>query len=61
MYINNTDLFPVSSCILLCTDLHSRAVQSSVLTVESTCTQHTVKPQTANSLISPDVNHFLPS
>ncbi|CAI9586284.1 unnamed protein product [Staurois parvus] len=36
--------------------LHSRAIQSSVLTVESTQTQHTVNP-----LIAPHVNPFLPS
>ncbi|CAI9606522.1 unnamed protein product, partial [Staurois parvus] len=54
LYVNNTVLSPVSSCTLFCMALHSTAIQSSVLTVEST--QHTVNP-----LIAPHVNPFLPS
>ncbi|CAI9553088.1 unnamed protein product [Staurois parvus] len=41
--------------------LRSRAIQNSVLTVESTHTQHTVKHHTVNPLIAPHVNPFLPS
>ncbi|CAI9557021.1 unnamed protein product, partial [Staurois parvus] len=39
--------------------LHSRAIQSSVLTVKHT--QNTVKQHTVNPLVTPDVNPFLPS
>ncbi|CAI9621243.1 unnamed protein product [Staurois parvus] len=41
--------------------LDSRAMQSSVLTVKHTHTQHTVKQHTVNLLIVPHVNPFLPS
>ncbi|CAI9547770.1 unnamed protein product, partial [Staurois parvus] len=47
-----TDLFPVSSCTLLCMALHSRA------SVKHT---HTVKQHTVNPLIAPHVNPILPS
>ncbi|CAI9537272.1 unnamed protein product [Staurois parvus] len=47
---------PVSSCTLLCMALHSRAIQTNVLTMKQTHSPHTVKP-----LINPDVNPFLPS
>ncbi|CAI9568787.1 unnamed protein product [Staurois parvus] len=30
LYVNNTDLSPVSSCTLLCMALHRRAIQSSM-------------------------------
>ncbi|CAI9548261.1 unnamed protein product, partial [Staurois parvus] len=40
LYVNNTVLSPVSSCTLLCMALHIRAIQSSVLTVESTNTAY---------------------
>ncbi|CAI9622635.1 unnamed protein product, partial [Staurois parvus] len=56
LYVNNTVLSPVSSCTLLCVALHSTAIQSSMLTVEST--QHSL---TVNPLITPDVNPFLHS
>ncbi|CAI9618251.1 unnamed protein product [Staurois parvus] len=48
----------VSSCTLLCSALHSRAEQSSVLTVKhsSHSKQHTLNP-----LIAPHVSPFLPS
>ncbi|CAI9586583.1 unnamed protein product, partial [Staurois parvus] len=46
--VNNTDLSPVSFFTLLCIALHSRAIQSNVLTqVEHT--QHTVKQHPAQS------------
>ncbi|CAI9591844.1 unnamed protein product [Staurois parvus] len=51
LYVNNTDLSPVSSCTLLCMVLHSRAIQSTHNPI--------VKQHTANRLISPDVNPFL--
>ncbi|CAI9576853.1 unnamed protein product [Staurois parvus] len=41
--------------------LHSRAIQSSVLTVKHTNTAHILKQHTVNPLIAPDVNPFLPS
>ncbi|CAI9560924.1 unnamed protein product [Staurois parvus] len=54
MHVNNTDLSPVSSCTL-----HSRAIQSSMLTVKQTHNPHS---ETANSypLIAPDVNPLCP-
>ncbi|CAI9562357.1 unnamed protein product, partial [Staurois parvus] len=47
-----------SCCTLLCVTLHSRAIQNSVLTVESTNTAHSKK---ALPLIAPHVNPFWPS
>ncbi|CAI9562430.1 unnamed protein product, partial [Staurois parvus] len=53
LYVNNTDLSPVSSCTLLCMAVHSRASVKH--------TGHIVKQHTDNPLIAPDVNSFLPS
>ncbi|CAI9618572.1 unnamed protein product, partial [Staurois parvus] len=53
LYVNNTDLSPVSSCTLLCMALNSNAIQRN--------TAHTVKQHTVNPLITPHVNPFLPS
>ncbi|CAI9533989.1 unnamed protein product [Staurois parvus] len=57
LYVNDTVLSPISSCTLLCMALHNRAVQSSVLTVEST--QHTMKQHTVNPLITPHINLYI--
>ncbi|CAI9595932.1 unnamed protein product [Staurois parvus] len=40
LYVNNTVL-PVSSCTLLCMAVHSKAMQSSVITVKHTDTSKT--------------------
>ncbi|CAI9622626.1 unnamed protein product [Staurois parvus] len=48
LFVSKTVLSPVSSCTLLCTDLHRKAMQSSVLTVKHTNTAHS-KIHTAHS------------
>ncbi|CAI9588023.1 unnamed protein product [Staurois parvus] len=47
LYVNNTLLLPVSICTLLWMDVHSTAMQSSVMTVKHT--QLTVNQHTAHS------------
>ncbi|CAI9595710.1 unnamed protein product, partial [Staurois parvus] len=60
LYVNNTVLSTVSCCTLLCMVLHSRAIQSSVPTVEST---HTAYSKTAHSypFDRPRCYPFMPS
>ncbi|CAI9561422.1 unnamed protein product [Staurois parvus] len=41
--------------------LHSRTIQSSVLTVKHIHNPHSETPHTVNPLIAPDVNPFIPS
>ncbi|CAI9624164.1 unnamed protein product, partial [Staurois parvus] len=56
-----TDLSLVSFSTLLYIALHSRAIQSNVLTQYNTHTYTIVIQHTVNPLIAPNVNSFLPS